>query len=195
MTRLTRISHQLSTAATDSGAAAALRSIRLLDIVSTMPAGPNLRAPCIRTTLRRLATISGEKYGLRLPAEYSSPDPSLLMNEESGWGTVRRNFPRPDPSVAMKPLLSFFASLLRAGGMADGESCHSIGAAKRRHSLRMTRRWGALPWQPLRFPDPDTPVCRMRASLRLRFRARVCRRRGLGRSSGTAPSRSRHPDR
>jgi hypothetical protein len=37
---------------------------RLLDIVSTMPAGPKLRAPCSHTTLRRLATTPGEKCGL-----------------------------------------------------------------------------------------------------------------------------------
>jgi hypothetical protein len=63
-TKLARISHQVSTAAADSGASAALRLFRLLDIVSTMPAGPTLRAPCSHTTLRRLATTPGEKCGL-----------------------------------------------------------------------------------------------------------------------------------
>jgi hypothetical protein len=38
--RLSRISHQLSTAATDTGMSPALRSFGRLDILSSMPAGP-----------------------------------------------------------------------------------------------------------------------------------------------------------
>jgi hypothetical protein len=37
---LTRISHQLSTAAADPGMSTALRSVGLLDILSSMPAAP-----------------------------------------------------------------------------------------------------------------------------------------------------------
>jgi hypothetical protein len=37
---LARISHQLSTAAADPGMFTALRSVGLLDILSSMPAGP-----------------------------------------------------------------------------------------------------------------------------------------------------------
>jgi hypothetical protein len=37
---LTRISHQLSTAAADPGMSTSLRSVGLLDILSSMPAGP-----------------------------------------------------------------------------------------------------------------------------------------------------------
>jgi hypothetical protein len=39
-TRLTRISHQISTAAADPGMPTALRSVGLLDILLSMPAGP-----------------------------------------------------------------------------------------------------------------------------------------------------------
>ena len=38
---LVRISHQLSTAAADPGMSAALHSVGLLDILSSMPAGPS----------------------------------------------------------------------------------------------------------------------------------------------------------
>jgi hypothetical protein len=39
--RLARISHQFSTAAADPGMSTALRSVGLLDILSSMPAGPS----------------------------------------------------------------------------------------------------------------------------------------------------------
>jgi hypothetical protein len=49
----------------------ALRSVGLLDILSSMPAGPSVAlagilpdAPCIHARLRRLATKPGEKCGL-----------------------------------------------------------------------------------------------------------------------------------
>jgi hypothetical protein len=49
----------------------ALRSVGLLDILLSMPAGPLIAlagrlpdAPCIHARLRRLATKSGEKCGL-----------------------------------------------------------------------------------------------------------------------------------
>jgi hypothetical protein len=49
----------------------ALRSVGLLDILSTMPAGPSVAlaerppdAPCIHNRLRRLVTKPGEKCGL-----------------------------------------------------------------------------------------------------------------------------------
>jgi hypothetical protein len=68
---LTRISHQLSTAAADPGMFTALRSVGLLDILMSMPAGPSVApagklpdAPCIHARLHRLATKSGEECGL-----------------------------------------------------------------------------------------------------------------------------------
>jgi len=39
---LVRISHRLSTAASDTGMFTALRSVGLLDILSSMPAGPSV---------------------------------------------------------------------------------------------------------------------------------------------------------
>ena len=53
---LARISHQLSTAAADPGMSTALRSVGLLDVLSS--------APWFHACLHRLATKSGEKSGL-----------------------------------------------------------------------------------------------------------------------------------
>jgi hypothetical protein len=65
---LTRISHRLSTAAADPGMSAALRPVGRLDVLSSTPAAPSRRAPCIHARLRRLATKSGEKSGLIAPS-------------------------------------------------------------------------------------------------------------------------------
>ena len=62
---LARISHQVSTAAADPGMSTALRAAGLLDVLSSTPAEPSGRAPCIHARLRRLATKPGEKCGLR----------------------------------------------------------------------------------------------------------------------------------
>jgi hypothetical protein len=45
---LTRISHQISTAAADPGMSPALRSVGLLDILSSMPAGPSFALAGLR---------------------------------------------------------------------------------------------------------------------------------------------------
>jgi hypothetical protein len=63
---LTRISHQLSAAATDPGMSTALRSVGHLDVLSSTPAAPSGRSPCIHPHLRRFAAKPGEKCGLRL---------------------------------------------------------------------------------------------------------------------------------
>jgi len=55
---LTRISHQISTAAADPGMSTALRSVGLLDILSSMPAGPSfarlVSMPVCAASLRNL---------------------------------------------------------------------------------------------------------------------------------------------
>ncbi len=51
-----RISPTISAALADSGLSAALRLLRLLDIVTTMPSSSKLRTPCIQTPLHLLAT-------------------------------------------------------------------------------------------------------------------------------------------
>ena len=53
---LARIIHEASTAAADPGMSTALRSVRFLDVLSSTPAESSVRAPCIHTRLRRLAT-------------------------------------------------------------------------------------------------------------------------------------------
>jgi hypothetical protein len=68
---LTRISHQFSTAAADPGMSTVLRLVGLLDILSSMPPGPQkltylhlARSAKHHARLRRLATKTGEKCGL-----------------------------------------------------------------------------------------------------------------------------------
>jgi predicted alpha-1,2-mannosidase len=60
---LTRISHQLSTAAADPGMSTALRSVGLLDILSSMPAGPSVARlvsmPVCAASLRNLVRNAG----------------------------------------------------------------------------------------------------------------------------------------
>ena len=60
---LARISHQLSTAATDPGMPTALRSFGLLDILSSMPAGPSVARlvsmPVCAASLRNLVRNAG----------------------------------------------------------------------------------------------------------------------------------------
>ena len=53
---LARIIHEASTAAADPGMSTALRSLGLLDVLSSTPVESSRRAPCIRARLRRLAT-------------------------------------------------------------------------------------------------------------------------------------------
>jgi len=63
----------------------ALRSVGLLDVLSSTPAEPSGRAPCIHTRLRRLATKSGEKSGLGLRV------PHILMhNNKIDWSITKQ---------------------------------------------------------------------------------------------------------
>jgi hypothetical protein len=61
--RLARISHQLSTAAADPGISPALRSVGLLDILSSMSAGPSVARlvsiPVCAASLRKLVRNAG----------------------------------------------------------------------------------------------------------------------------------------
>ena len=70
---LTRISHQLSAAAADKAVSTALRSVTVLDVLSSTPARANRRAPCIHSLLPRLATTPGEKCGLVAQADFIFP--------------------------------------------------------------------------------------------------------------------------
>jgi hypothetical protein len=60
---LARISHQLSTAAADPGMSTALRSVGLLDILSSMAAGPSgarlVSMPVCAASLRNLVRNAG----------------------------------------------------------------------------------------------------------------------------------------
>jgi hypothetical protein len=60
---LTRISHQISTAAADPGMSTALRSVGLLDILSSIPAGPFfarlVSMPVCAASLRNLMRNAG----------------------------------------------------------------------------------------------------------------------------------------
>jgi hypothetical protein len=52
-----------------------------LDVLSSTPAAPSGRAPCIHARLRHLATKSGEKSGLR-----KRPLPQIIGSEKSNLG-------------------------------------------------------------------------------------------------------------
>jgi len=52
----------------------ALRSVGRLDVLSSTPAAPSGRAPCIHARLHRLATKSGEK------SELAPPVPIAILN-------------------------------------------------------------------------------------------------------------------
>ena len=60
---LTRISHQLSTAAADPGMSTALRSVGLLDVLSSTPAEPSVARlvsmPVCTASLRNLVRKAG----------------------------------------------------------------------------------------------------------------------------------------
>jgi hypothetical protein len=60
---LTRISHQLSTVAADPGMSTALRSVRLLDVLSSTPAEPSVARlvslPVCTASLRNLVRKAG----------------------------------------------------------------------------------------------------------------------------------------
>ncbi len=62
--RLVRISHHPATATVPCHALWAFYSVRVLDIVSTMPAGPLVVKSIQAASSNRLATKSGEKCGL-----------------------------------------------------------------------------------------------------------------------------------
>jgi hypothetical protein len=91
--RLTRISHKFSTAAADPGMFTALRSLGLLDVLSSTPAGPSvarrLAKRPIHACLRRLAMKPCEKCVLRLfvmmkqKTECSSYPASCILYPES----------------------------------------------------------------------------------------------------------------
>ena len=49
--QLARISHQLSAAAAEKAVSTALRSVTVLDVLSSTPARANHRAPCIHSLL------------------------------------------------------------------------------------------------------------------------------------------------
>ncbi|MGA2264141.1 MAG: hypothetical protein ABSH28_22245, partial [Acidobacteriota bacterium] len=60
---LTRISHQVSTAAADTGMSTALRSVGLLDVLSSTPAEPSVARlvsmPVCAASLRNLVRNAG----------------------------------------------------------------------------------------------------------------------------------------
>src|SRR5659263_508041 len=88
--RLARNSHQGSTTAADTGMSTALRSVGLLDVVSTTPPGPSVArlvsTPVSTTSLRTLVRIAGYLNRLRK----KSPSPRTPRRKVSttaftGW--------------------------------------------------------------------------------------------------------------
>jgi hypothetical protein len=62
--KLTRISHHFTAATAHLPESTALRSEKVLDVLSSTPARFVPRAPCISGHLRTLASRPGEKCGL-----------------------------------------------------------------------------------------------------------------------------------
>jgi hypothetical protein len=64
--QLTRVSHQLSTAEADPGMSTALRSVGLLDVLSSTPAGPSVARfvsmPVYASLLRNLVRKAGLRF-------------------------------------------------------------------------------------------------------------------------------------
>jgi len=88
------ISHQIPTVAPQSSMSAALRSVGLLDILSSMPCGALRRAPCIHARLRRLATEHGEKCRL---------DCRILKNISRSLRGAYKSFTYPEkPSFVLQ---------------------------------------------------------------------------------------------
>jgi hypothetical protein len=77
---LTRISHKISAAAVDPGMSTALRSVGLLDVLSSTLAETSRRAPCSHARLRRPATKPGEKCGFTVQSFYYSLRCSAAKN-------------------------------------------------------------------------------------------------------------------
>jgi hypothetical protein len=91
---LARIYHQISTAAADPGMSTALRSAGRLDILSSAPAAPSGRAPCIHTRLRSLATKSDEKSGLvSQPLDRSASPIGIIQHGAADPDKIRLPFP------------------------------------------------------------------------------------------------------
>jgi len=88
-----RISHQPSTAAARGRASPALRLDCVLDVLQVRLRARILRAPCICAPSHRLATNSGEKYGLDTPAAAGRGVVSAL----SWWPRPRWADPDPRP--------------------------------------------------------------------------------------------------
>ena len=114
---LARISHQVSTAAADPGMSTALRSVGLLDVLSSTPAETSRRAPCSHARLRRLATKPGEKCGLVV----------FLLASLLLWTP-----PRPGPAV-VKRFSPAFLTRLRSEAAQTGTATRcATGGLRRR---------------------------------------------------------------
>ncbi len=67
----------------------ALRSVGLLDVLSSTPVEPSGRAPCIHARLRRLATKSGEKCGLEFGSKITCLKTAKAATNGTNFSPIR----------------------------------------------------------------------------------------------------------
>jgi hypothetical protein len=87
-----RISHTLFAADADCGPSASLRSVGLLDVVSTTPSSASLRAPRIRATLCVLATRGREKCGPAVWTPHPSDGVEMRLTREGDVNRIDFDF-------------------------------------------------------------------------------------------------------
>jgi len=116
-----RISHQTPAAEPVLPASAALRSARVLDVLSSTPARPVGRVPCIHGHLGPLATDPGEKCGL--PGVAAASPPLLLLSARS--------------EAALRELLERYLRLLAQGHHEWRDLCHSAAVHRQHHEWRL----------------------------------------------------------
>ena len=155
---LTRISHQVSTAAADPGMSTALRSVGFLDVPSSTPAESSRRAPCIHARLRRLATKLGEKCGLAHSGisvtHFRSPHSlgmQLFRTLRIVTACLRGCSAEPDPPGSKRGYLSIARDRICASGNSAIPGC---GGAEgfRLYTRPCLRKNSVMRWIPVGKP-------------------------------------------
>jgi hypothetical protein len=126
----------------------ALRSVGLLDVLSSTSAGPSGRAPCIRARLRRLATKPSEKSGLGRSA----------AEENQKMDPATRKFHGTPVIIIVEQVSKLFRDLVSAME-------HDLDRIPGTHAINlMARAFNAMP----AFSDPEIRAECWKTSKRLR---------------------------
>ena len=106
---LARKSHRFTATAADmpanpAGPPVRLRSVRVLDVLSSTPARPNCRAPCLYRHLHDLASRIGEICGLASALHPTLVIPCHLQMSRNRLGRCNREI-SPEAQILMVPLM------------------------------------------------------------------------------------------